>query len=123
MSIRSLAVYRKVLRANRLLPTVHRSLADRLVSYVLSLSVFFSLPKYVSFRSQEFRNHQSADAGFVDQFLKEWDVYADNIQQQFESKSSFGETLSRESLESMSDDQIQQLRNLYDSASALRDGK
>ena len=75
------------------------------------------------FCSQEFRNHQSADAGFVVQFLKEWDVYADNIQQQFESKSSFGETLSRESLESMSDDQIQQLRNLYDSASALRDGK
>ena len=127
MSIRSLAVYRKVLRANRLLPTVQRSLADRLVSYVYFLFPFFFFSIYApirfSIRSQEFRNHQSADAGFVVQFLNEWDVYADNIQQQFESKSSFGETLSRESLESMSDDQIQQLRNLYDSASALRDGK
>ena len=49
------------------------------------------------------------------QFLNEWDTYADSIHKQYDSKSSFGETLSRESLESMSDDQIQQLRNLYDS--------
>ena len=93
---RSLSIYRKVLRANRLLPHVQRSLADRLVN-------------------QEFRNHQSADEGFVVQFLNEWDTYADSIHKQYDSKSSFGETLSRESLESMSDDQIQQLRNLYDS--------
>ena len=46
MANRSLSIYRKVLRANRLLPLVQRSLADRLVS-------------------QEFRNHQSADEASV----------------------------------------------------------
>ena len=117
MANRSLSIYRKVLRANRLLPLVQRSLADRLVRYVrfFSSNALSLVAHPFRNNSQEFRNHQSADEGFVVQFLNEWDTYADSIHKQYDSKSSFGETLSRESLESMSDDQIQQLRNLYDS--------
>jgi hypothetical protein len=73
--------------------------------------------------SQEFRSHRDADEGFVVQFLNEWDMYADNLHRQYKERDSFGETLSREAIEAMSDDQIQQLRNLYDSASAFREEK
>eukprot|EP00939_MAST-03C_sp_MAST-3C-sp1_P002452 g2452.t1 len=91
----SLSVYRSVLRANRLLPPMQRILGDE---YVRS----------------EFRNHQNADASFVKQFLEEWTSYADTLRKQ--SGESIGVPLEKDDVEAMNDDQIQQLKNLYESA-------
>ena len=81
--------------------------------YFLVLIAYSRRTRHTHNRS-EFRNHQNADASFVKQFLEEWTSYADTLRKQ--SGESIGVPLEKDDVEAMNDDQIQQLKNLYESA-------
>ena len=53
------------------------------------------------------------------QFLREWTSYAETLREQ--SGQSIGVPLEKEDMDAMNDDQIQQLKNLYESATKRRE--
>lgn len=91
-----LSLYRDILRLHRAkLPHDMRSLGDTYVK-------------------NEFRLHREAKPAFVTTFLKEWDLYVAQLRMQ--RGDQIGSDLPTESMESLSDEQKEQLKILRSEA-------
>lgn len=63
----------------------------------------------------EFRRHRTAEATFVEGFLKEWEGYYQMLSEQLGSSGSIGRELANKDREILSDEQQQQLQQLKES--------
>uniref|UniRef100_UPI00358E0668 succinate dehydrogenase assembly factor 3, mitochondrial isoform X2 n=1 Tax=Myxine glutinosa TaxID=7769 RepID=UPI00358E0668 len=99
-AVRVRSLYRRLLHLHRTLPSDLRVLGDRYVG-------------------EEFRRHKSASGAQSEQFLLEWQAYADQLQQQVHTspqesrrKRALGQHLDTEMLKSLSVKQVEQLHRL-----------
>ena len=104
MAVPVLALFRRILRAHRSLPTEMRKLGD---AYVVA----------------EFKKHKAAKPQFVPTFVAEWSRYAADLEAQVPLAAPVGRELSPAELRSLSDEQRVQLKTLQaeaDSSAAAR---
>lgn len=84
----AIQLFRNILKEHRRLPSSHRELGD----------------KYVK---NEFRQHKNAKDVHLQHFMKEWTLYLSQLKRQ---RDSFGIAMSDQQVASLSQDQINKLK-------------
>lgn len=104
MSVPVLALFRRILRAHRQLPSEMRQLGD-------------------SYTRAEFKKHKGAKPQFIPGFVAEWTRYVELIEAQAAATASatspIGRELSPSELGALSDEQRVQLKTLRQEADAV----
>lgn len=91
------ALYRRILKLHRLLPYGPKALGDQ-------------------YARDEFKRHKNVPVSQAQQFLNEWKIYADTLEQQLKQENEIGKDMSVTDIEKLSEEQIGQLYALQQEA-------